>query len=94
MFKFSLSVRAYSHARRYGLPYYEDWETCDDDVLRALCVHAGECVLYAGRSRKTAAELMRAGGLGVYQIHGYFAGDLPLDTVRRWCDEFDEKLHV
>lgn len=91
MYKFSLSVRAYHTARRYGLPRWELWNELPAETMRAACLEAAHAVLAHGRGKKTAAELYRAGGLGVYEI-ARITG-LDLDIVRRDCGRFDQRLH-
>ena len=94
MYKFSLSVRAYSHARRYGLPSFEEWAAVSDDTLRKACHKAADSVLANKRGHRTAIELYRAAGLGVYNIGLIMCGEgVSIDKVHMVCNQVDERLH-
>lgn len=90
-----VSVRAFNVTRRAGYPI----STAEE------CVAAAEACL-TGRIRnggyKTAAELMRAAGLGVYNIHKRLmrawaedgGRDEPeVSKIREWCYRFDNEFH-
>lgn len=94
MYKFSLSVRAYHNARRYGLPCFEEWAAMPDDTMRAACLKAADSVLANRRGYRTAIELYRAAGLGVYNIGLIMCGEgVDIDKVRMVCNQIDERLH-
>lgn len=94
MYKFSLSVRAYHMGRRYGLPNWEEWTTLPAEAMQAACIKAAENILAHRRGKKTAIELFRAGGLGVYNIALIMCGeDITLEQVRAVCDKVDSELH-
>lgn len=94
MYKFSLSVRAYHTSRRYGLPSFEEWNKLPSEVMQAACLKAADSVLANRRGKKTAIELYRAAGLGVYQIGLIMCGEgVNIDHVRRLCMQFDKTLH-
>ena len=90
MFKFSLSVRAYNTARKFGLPHFEDWNRLPSEAMQAACLKAADNI----RGKKTAVELYRAGGLGVYQIAQIMhSEDVSIDCIRALCERFDKMLH-
>lgn len=94
MYKFSLSVRAYHTGRRYGLPCWEEWATLPAEDMQAACIKAAESVLANRRGKKTAIELFRAGGLGVYNIALIMCGEgVTLKQVRMVCNRIDSELH-
>ena len=94
MYKFSLSIRAYNMGRRYGLPRWEDWSSLPAEEMQAACIKAAENVLAYRRGKKTAVELFRAGGLGVYNIALIMCGeDFPIEKIRMVCDKVDFELH-
>ena len=94
MFKFNLSVRAYHHARRYGLPSYELWTAIPAEDMRGCCFRAAESVRINHRGKMTAIELYRAAGLGVHAIaHLMSAEGVSLDRVRSQCEWYDKQLH-
>ena len=94
MYKFSLSVRAYHTARKYGLPHFEEWKALPAETMRAACLKAADGVLSNRRGYRTAIELYRAGGLGVYQIALIMCGEgVSLDKVRMVCGQVDTRLH-
>lgn len=94
MYKFSLSVRAYNHARRYGLPSFEKWATLPADIMRETCRKAADSVLANRRGYRTAIELYRAAGLGVYNIGLILCGEgVDIDKVRMVCNQVDQRLH-
>lgn len=94
MYKFSLSVRAYNHARRYGLPRFEKWATIPADTMRETCRKAADSVLANKRGYRTAIELYRAAGLGVYNISLIMCGEgVDIDKVRMVCHQVDQRLH-
>ena len=91
MFKFSLSVRAYNNARRYGLPCLDEWAALSNEALQKACRKAADSVLAHGRGTRTAIELYRAAGLGVYNIGLIMGGDI--ERIRTICTQIDERLH-
>lgn len=94
MYKFSLSVRAYHTARKYGLPHFEDWNKLPSEVMQAACLKAADGVLANKRGYKTAIELYRAAGLGVYNIALIMCGEgIGFDKIRMVCDQVDTRLH-
>ena len=96
MFKFSLSVRAYHTGRLYGLPCWEEWKALPAETMQAACLRAADEVLAHGRGKRTAIELYRAAGLGVYNIAWRMIdahAGLPLRQVRMICNQVDTRLH-
>lgn len=94
MYKFSLSVRAYHTSRRYGLPSFEEWNKLPSEVMQAACIKAADSVLANQRGKKTAIELYRAAGLGVYQIGLIMCGEgVDVDYIRKICERVDKNLH-
>ena len=94
MYKFSLSVRAYHMGRRYGLPCFEEWTTLPADIMREACRKAADSVLANKRGHRTAIELYRAAGLGVYNIGLLMCGEgVGIDKVRMVCNQVDQRLH-
>jgi hypothetical protein len=94
MYKFSLSIRAYHMGRRYGLPDWEEWTALPAEDMQAACIKAAESVLANRRGKKTAIELYRAGGLGVYNIALIMCGeDITVEKIRMVCDRVDQQLH-
>ena len=94
MYKFSLSVRAYHTGRKYGLPSFEEWDRLPPEVMQAACLKAADSVLANRRGKKTAIELYRAAGLGIYQIGLIMCGEgVDVDSIRRTCERFDKNLH-
>lgn len=94
MYKFSLSVRAYHTGRKYGLPCFEDWNRLPSEVIQAACLKAADSVLANRRGKKTAIELYRAAGLGVYQIGLIMCGEgIDVDYIRKICGRVDKNLH-
>ena len=94
MYKFSLSVRAYHMGRRYGLPCFEEWTTLSADTMREACRKAADNVLTNRHAKKTAIELYRAAGLGVYNIGLIMCGEgVSIDKVRMVCNQVDQRLH-
>lgn len=94
MYKFSLSVRAYHTGRLYGLPCWEDWNALPAEEMQAACIKAAESVLAHRRGKKTAIELYRAGGLGVYNIALIMCAEgITLEQVRMVCNQIDTRLH-
>lgn len=94
MYKFSFSVRAYHTARYYGLPSFEEWTILPADTMRAACLKAADSVLASRHAKKTAIELYRAAGLGVYNISLIMCGEgVTFDRVRALCQQFDKQLH-
>lgn len=95
MYKFSLSVRAYHTSRRYGLPSFEEWNKLPSEVMQAACLKAADSVLANRRGKKTAIELYRAAGLGVYQIGLIMCGEgVDVDYIRKTCEYYDKYLHM
>lgn len=95
MYKFSLSVRSYNIGRKYGLPYFEDWDKLPSEIMQAACLRAADNVLANRRGKKTAIELYRAAGLGVYQIGLIMCGEgVDIDYIRKLCERFDKNLHM
>lgn len=94
MFKFSLSVRAYYEGRKYGLPAVDDWPRITERAMRSACEEAAINILANHRGKKTAVELFRASGMGVYNIVLWMAGEgIDIDRIRELCDKFDLTLH-
>jgi hypothetical protein len=94
MYKFSLSVRAYHAARRYGLPSFEEWGALPADTMRAACLKAADSVFASRRGYRTAIELYRAAGLGVYNIGLIMCGaGIDINKVRMICNQVDKRLH-
>ena len=94
MYKFSLSVRAYHIGRRYGLPSIEEWATLSDSAMRWACYKAADSVLANRRGKRTAIELYRAAGLGVYNIGSIMCGEgVDIDKIRMVCSQVDQRLH-
>lgn len=92
MYKFSLSARAYHTARRYGLPHFEEWSTLPADTMREACRRAADSVFANKRGLRTAIELYRAAGLGVYNI-SLTMYCVDLDKIRMVCNQVDQRLH-
>lgn len=84
MYKFAVSVRAYSIGirRGYDLNTAAGCIAAANDLIKHPCGAAG---------KRTITELYRAGGLGVYQI-AKLVGKNPED-VRNLCIRFDDMLH-
>ena len=84
MYKFAVSVRAYSIGirRGYDLNTAAGCIAAANDLIKHPCSAAG---------KRTITELYRAGGLGVYQI-AKLVGKNPED-VRNLCTRFDDMLH-
>ena len=94
MYKFSLSVRAYNHARRYGLPNVDEWTSIPADAMREACRKAADSVHANRRRYRTAIELYRAAGLGVYNIGLIMCGEgVDIGKVRMVCNQVDQRLH-
>lgn len=94
MYKFSLSVRAYHIGHRYGLPHFEEWPTLPADTMREACRRAADSVLANKRGKRTAIELYRAAGFGVYNIGLIMCGEgVDIDKVRMVCNQVDQRLH-
>lgn len=94
MYKFSVSVRAYHVGRKFGLPAFEDWDKLPSEVMQAACLKAADSVLANQRGKKTAIELYRAAGLGVYQIGVIMhAEGVGVDYIRKTCEYVDKNLH-
>lgn len=94
MYKFSVSVRAYHTGRKFGLPSFEDWSRLPSEVMQAACLKAANSVLANQRGKKTAIELYRAAGLGVYQIAVIMCGEgVDVDYIRKTCERIDKNLH-
>lgn len=94
MYKFSLSVRAYHMGRRYGLPRFEEWTILPADTMQEACRKVADSVLANKRGYRTAIELYRAAGLGVYNIGLLMCGEgVDIDKVRMVCNQVDQRLH-
>lgn len=94
MFKFSLSVRAYHEGRKFGLPCFEDWHRTPDNVMELACKEAAIRILAYHRGKKTAIELLRASGMGIYNIALLMTGEnVTVDRIRELCNSFDNRLH-
>jgi len=94
MFKFSLSVRAYHEGRRYGLPCVDDWFRTPDEVMSLACRLAAEQILAHHRGKKTAIELFRASGMGVYNIALLMVDEgVTVERIAELCNSFDSRLH-
>lgn len=88
----NLSVRAYHLGRKYGLPEFSVWEAMPAAQLKALCVKAAESILANRRGKKVAAELFRAGGLGVYTIADIMTGEeFTIEKIREVCERYDSE---
>lgn len=95
MYKFSVSVRTYHTGRKYGLPSFEEWNKLPSEVMQAACLKAADSVLANHRGKKTAIELYRAAGLGVYQIGLIMCGEsVDVDYIRKTCEYYDKYLHM
>ena len=84
MYKFSFSVRTYYIGQRHGYNL----------TTAAGCIAAANDLMlnsYGGANKRTITELLRAGGLGVYQIAGKI-GKNP-EHVKSVCERFDRMLH-
>ena len=84
MYKFSFSVRAYNIGLKRGY----------DLTTAAGCIAAADDLIihpHNGAGKKTITELLRAGGLGVYQIAARIEKN-PED-VKNVCERFDRILH-
>lgn len=94
MYKFSLSVRAYHEGRKHGLPAVDDWPRTPASVMRLACKEAAISILTNHRGKKTAVELFRASGMGIYNIALWMAGKgMDIDRIRELCERFDNGLH-
>ncbi len=94
MFKFSLSVRTYYEGRKHGLPCVDDWFRTPDSVMALACKEAAIQVLAHHRGKKTAVELFRASGMGVYNIALWMAGEgMTIEQIAKLCNSFDSSLH-
>lgn len=84
MYKFSFSVRTYDIGQRYGynLTTADGCITAANDLITNHCNRA---------NKRTITELLRAGGLGVYQI-AVKIGKEPAH-VKIMCERLDRMLH-
>lgn len=86
MYKYSWTVRTYNILCRYSVAV----STPAEAEAAAATVLAGK---YRNAGKRTAVELLRAAGWGVYNIHAAVNG-LSIDAVRDACERFDTMLHV
>lgn len=94
MFKYAMSVRAYHEGRKYGLPCVDDWFRTPDNVMALACKEAAIQVLAHHRGKKTAVELFRASGMGVYNIALLMTVEgMTVEQVTELCNRFDQSLH-
>lgn len=84
MYKFSFSVRTYYIAQRYGY----NLTTADGCIAAANDLMTNHC---NRANKRTITELLRAGGLGVYQIAARV--DKEPEYVKNICERFDLVLH-
>jgi len=91
MFKFCLSIRGYKHGRMY-IPPVESWDTTPHTEIAEACRMAGVAVAIHKRGNKTAIELLRAGGMGVYGIAS-IVKEIDLSRIRSLCEYYDKRLH-
>ncbi len=84
MYKFSFSVRAYNIGlkRGYNLTTAAGCIAAANDLMIHHCSGAG---------KKTITELLRAGGLGVYQIAARIEKNP--ESVKIICERLDRMLH-
>ena len=88
MYKSSVSVRAYNfmvHKMGYAFPFSQ-----------SECVNGAVNILLGkvnGAGLKTAIELLRAGGLGIWQIWIYVNGRKTFHEIKMLCEKFDTELH-
>ena len=84
MYKFSFSVRTYYVGLKHGYNL----------TTAAGCIAAANDLMIhpcSGAGKKTITELLRAGGLGVYQIAARV--DKEPEYVKNICERFDRMLH-
>ena len=84
MYKFSFSVRTYYIGQRHGYNL----------TTAAGCIAAANDLLInpcSGAGKKTITELLRAGGLGVYQIAARIEKNP--EYVKNVCERLDRMLH-
>lgn len=98
MYKFSLSVRAYGTARMYcGLPAYDVWGSIESDKMKEYLFQAGIWVLKNHKGLKTAIELLRAAGAGIWDIYKTLEAKSTvkpcLSYIRELCNVYDRRLH-
>ena len=94
MYKFSMSVRSYHTGRKYGLPCFEEWNEVPFEAMQAICLKAADNVLINHRGKRTAIELYRAAGLGIYQIASIMINeDVDIAYICKLCEQFDRTLH-
>ena len=84
MYKFSFSVRTYYIGQRHGY----NLTTAAGCIAAANDLMAHSC---NGANKRTITELLRAGGLGVYQIAAKINKDS--ESVKNICERFDKVLH-
>ena len=88
MYKSTVSVRAYhfmKHKLGYTFPFSQ-----------SACINGATEILLgktSGAGLKTAIELFRAGGLGVWQIWEYVNDKKSLHEIRMLCEKIDTELH-
>lgn len=92
MYKYSFTVRGYNVGRRYGLPHYSEWQARANE-MPALCLAIGDSILRHKKGLKTAAEMYRAAGLGVYEIFNRLEGQISLERLKALCSDLDYELH-
>ena len=82
MYKFSFSVRTYYIGQRYGYNL-----TTAEGCIAA----ANDLLINHKASKKTVTELLRAGGMGVYQIAVKIEKEPA--HVKIICERLDRMLH-
>lgn len=92
MYKYSFTIRGYNVGRKYGLPHYSEWQARTNE-MPALCLAIGDSILRHKKGLKTAAEMYRASGLGIYEIFNRLEGQLTLERLRKLCNDLDHRLH-
>lgn len=88
MYKSSVSVRAYNFMK-YKMGYTFPFSQND-------CINGATKILFektSGAGLKTAIELLRAGGLGAWQIWAYMNDKKSFHEIRALCEKFDTELH-
>ena len=82
MYKFSFSVRAYNIGLKRGYNL----------TTAAGCIAAAnDLMICNGANKRTITELLRAGGLGVYQIAAKIEKNP--ESVKIICERLDRILH-
>lgn len=84
MYKFSFSVRTHCIGQKHGY----NLTTAVGCIAAANDLMAHSC---NGANKRTITELLRAGGLGVYQIAARIEKNP--EYVKNVCERFDRMLH-